>query len=98
MDLLQKTMDWAYKKAMKDIRGKIEKIIKKKRLIFLGDNHLLYIDKHGSKKEYNFGQASSRFIDEGDWANQMAKLGITINDIENILAEEYAKHKKESGK
>jgi len=26
----------------------------------------------------------------------MAKLGITINDIENILAEEYAKHKKEA--
>jgi len=96
MDLLQKTMDWAYKKGINDIRKKIEKIIKKKRLVFLGDNHLLYINKQGKRNEYSFGQASSKFIDEGEWADQMAKLGITINDIENILVEEYAKQKKDT--
>ncbi|MDD4876766.1 MAG: hypothetical protein PHQ86_06545 [Dehalococcoidales bacterium] len=96
MDLLQKTLGWAYKKGIKDIRGKIEKIIKKKRLIFLGDNHLLYINKEGKRNEYNFGQAASKFIVEGGWADQMVELGITINDIVNILVEEYAKHKKEA--
>lgn len=96
MDLMQKTLEWGYKEGIKNIRGKIEKIVKKKRLIFLGDNHLLYINKQGKKNEYNFGQAASKFIVEGGWADQMVKLGITINDIEDILGEEYAKHKKEA--
>jgi len=96
MDIIQKTMDWAYKKGIKDIHKQIEKIIKKKRLVFLGDNHLLYINKQGKRNECNFGEAASKFIIEGGWADQMAKIGITINDIENILVEEYAKQKKDT--
>ena len=94
MDIIQKTMDWAYKKGIKDIRKQVGKIITKKRLVFLSDNQLLYINKQGKRSEYNFGQAASKFIVEGGWADQMAKLGITINDIENILVEEYAKQKE----
>jgi uncharacterized hydantoinase/oxoprolinase family protein len=86
---------WAYKRGIRDIRKKIEKAIKEKRLVFLGDNHVLYIDKQGRKQSLNFYQATQTFIDLGGWSKNMVTLGITNQDIVNILVEEYSKQKRE---
>lgn len=88
--------DWGHKQGLKGIRNKIEKAIKQNRLVFLGDNHVLYTDKDGQKTTCNFAQAVQLFIDVSGWNSQMATLYITNQDIENILVELYAKQKKEA--
>jgi len=87
---------WGYKQGLKGIRKKIEKVVKSKRLVFLGDDNVLFIDKQGKKQWYNFTQMAQIAVDVGGWSGQMATLGITNQDIVNILVEEYAKHKKEA--
>lgn len=87
--------DWGRKQGLKGIRKKIEKTIKQKRLVFLGDNQVLYTNKDGNKTSYDFAQAVQKFIDIGGWSRNMATLYITNQDIENILVELYAEQKKE---
>lgn len=88
--------EWGHKQGLKAIRNKIEKIIKNKRLVFLGDNHVLYIDKEGKRQEYNFDEFTQIAIDVGGWSKNMATLSITNLDVINILEELYAKQKKEA--
>jgi hypothetical protein len=88
--------EWGRKQGLKDIHRKIEKIIKNKRLVFLGDNHVLYIGKDNKRREYNFDQFVQVAIDVGGWQKNMTILSITNLDIVNILEELYAKQKKEA--
>ena len=96
MDLFARTMDWGYKKGLKDIRKQIRRTIEKKRLVFLGDDNVLYIDRQGKRGTYSFDQMAEIAIEVGGWKGQMVQLGITHQDIVNILVEEYAKNKKEA--
>lgn len=96
MGIFGKAVDWGYRQGLKNIREKLQKAIKEKRLVFLGDNHVLYIDKQGKRKEYNFEQMVDVAIEAGRWKKNMESLIITRQDVVNILEEEYAKHKKEA--
>lgn len=89
-------VEWGRKQGLKHIRGRIEKIIKSKRLIFLGDDHVLYIDKDGKRQGYNFERFTEVAIEVGGWQKDMATLSITNLDIVNIIEELYAKQKKEA--
>lgn len=94
MGIFEKLLNFGCKRGTKDIQSQIQKTIKAKRLVFLGDNHVLYIDKQSKRKEYNFEQMVDVAIKVGGWENNMATLMITRQDVVNILTEEYAKHKK----
>jgi len=86
---------WGQKKGLKDIKKKIQKAIESKRLIFQSDDSILFIDKQGRKGKYTFGKAVSMFIATGGWANRMTDLGLTHQDIKDVLMQEYEKQKKE---
>ena len=88
-----KIVSWGLRKGLKGIDDKIRKIIKAKRLVFLGEDKVLYIDKYGVKRELTFGKAVSEFISAGGWADQMATLGITHQDVKDILKREYEKQR-----
>jgi len=96
MGFFDKALDWGYKQGLKGIREKLQKAIKEKRLVFIGDNHVLYIDKKGKRAEHNFEQMVEVAIEAGGWQKNMESLAITHQDVVNILVEEYAKHKKEA--
>lgn len=87
-------MGWGYRQGLKGIRKQIEKVIKKGRLAFLDDNKVSYTEKDGKQSEYDYSQFAEIAVDVGGWDNQMSTLGITRQDIVNILQEEYAKSKK----
>lgn len=93
-ELVMDISSWGYKQGIKGIRKKIEKAITENRLVFLGDNNVLYTDKQGKKQSMNLDQAVEVFIELGGWSRNMTTLGITNQDIVNILVEEYAKQKK----
>lgn len=93
MSMYQKVADWGYKKGLKDIRKKIQKAIKNKRLVFLSDNYVLYTTPDDNKKTCNFPQMAQLAVAVGGWEENMKTLGITNQDIVNILTEEYAKSK-----
>ena len=96
MGFFDKAFDWGYKQGLKGIREKLQKTIKEKRLVFIGDNQVLYIDKQGKRAEYNFEQMVDVAIEAGGWQKNMESLSITHQDVVNVLTEEYAKQKKEA--
>ena len=89
-------LDWAYSQGKRGIEKQIHKAIEKKRLVLLNGNHVLYISKEGERTTCSFKQVVGIFKDVGGWGEQMIKLGITDNDVEDILQEEYKKHKQEA--
>lgn len=91
-----KIIGWGQKKGLKDIEKKIRRAIESNRLIFQGDNSVLFIDKQGKKGKYTFDKLVSLFIDIGGWANKMTDLGLTHQDIKDVLMQEYEKQKKEA--
>ena len=92
---LGKLLGWGQEKGLEDIKKKIQKAIESNRLIFQGDDSVLFINKQGRKGKYTFGKAVSMFIATGGWANGMADLGLTHQDIKDVLVQEYEKQKKE---
>ena len=86
-----KIVDWGYREGMKGIREKIQKIIKKKRLVFLSDDKVAYTEKNNKTTEYTFDEFVKVAIDVGGWQQNMTTLGITEQDIKNVLTEEYVK-------
>lgn len=82
---------WGKKRGLKDIEGKIQKRIREKRLVFLSENEVVYIDKYGNRARYTFDEVVDKFIAVGGWAEQMATLGITTQDVRDILQREYTK-------
>lgn len=95
MGLFEKSVEWGCKQGLEGIRKQIEKVIKEKRLVFLGNDHVLYTDKEGVKRNYTFEQIANIAVYVGGWEQQMTTLGITVHDVVNVLTEEYAKHKRE---
>ena len=95
MGLLERTMGWGQSMGLKGMEKRIQAIIKKKRLVFLGENHVQYIDKEKQMQNLNFDQAVKVFIDIGGWQNSMEQLGLTEQDIKLILIKEYQKQKRE---
>ena len=91
--MLNRMQDWGYQQGRKQIADKIHKIVKKKRLKFLDDNRLIYIDKDQIPREWDFNRAASQFIVIGGWDSQMLTLGLTVDDVKTIIVEEYKKQK-----
>ncbi len=98
MGTLEKTLEWGRKKGLNDIKNRIEKVVKKKRLVFLDDNLVSYTDKNGNKSEYTFDEMVNTSVKVGGWTYNMATLGINDSDIKNILVEEYNKQNKKGAK
>lgn len=94
-EAIGKAIAWGYGKGLKGIEKQIQKVIKQNRLVFLGDNKILFTDKRGKKREYTFDKMASKAIEDGGWADQMVDLGLTIQDIKDILTREYEKQKKD---
>jgi len=95
MGLIWKMVGWGQGKGLRDIKKKIQKAIESNRLIFQGDDSILFTDKQGRVGKYTFDKAVSMFIATGGWANGMADLGLTHQDIKDVLIQEYEKQKKE---
>jgi hypothetical protein len=91
MDVFSKVSSWGYTEGVKGIEKQIRKIIEKRRLIFIDSNRVRYIEKNGHQSDYTFDQMASKFILVGGWADDMANLGLTIDDVKSILVQEYNK-------
>jgi hypothetical protein len=94
MDIFSKISNWGYSEGIKGIEKQIHKIIEKRRLIFLDKDYIRYIEKNGHQSNYTFDQMASKFILVGKWADDMANLGLTIDDVKGVLVREYDKQKE----
>jgi hypothetical protein len=94
MGLIDKVISWGNSKGLQYIEKQIQKVIKEKRLVFLDDNHVGFIDKDNKKHAYTFDQVVGVAIETGKWQEQMNTLGITTQDIKDILTQEYEKQNK----
>ena len=95
MGMCDRMIMWGCSKGLDGIEKQIQKVIKRKRLTFLNDDKVLFINKKGKQMEYTFDKMASEAIDIGGWANSMAELGLTHQDVKDILMREYEKQKKE---
>jgi len=95
MGIIDRAIEWGYRKGLEGIGEQIRKVIEKKRMVFLGDDKILYTDKQGKQRELTFDKMASEAIVLGGWADQMITLGLTHQDIKDILKREYEKQKKE---
>lgn len=83
------TVNWGKEKGLQDIAGKIHNVIEKKRFIFLDENKVRYIEKDGTEYELTFDDVVNMFIEIGKWESQMKDLGLSVQDIKDILVKEY---------
>jgi hypothetical protein len=96
MGLIDKAINWGYREGLKGIERQIQKVIKENRLVFLGDNNILFTDKHGKKASHTFDDMVKLLIEVGKWQKQMETLGLVEQDVKDILLQEYTKQKKEA--
>lgn len=94
MGELEKFLLWGYKCGIKDIRKRIQKNIKNGRLVFLNRERILFTYKDGQREEMPYYMMAKKAMELGDWKKNMVTLGITENDIVNILMEEYEKQRR----
>lgn len=93
MNIFSKTVQWGYEQGKKGIRKRIEQLIENKRLFFAEDNRVTYYNKQGQRREYSLEEFVKVAIEVGGWQEQMNTLGITEDDIKNILVELQQKYK-----
>lgn len=93
--MLGKLMQWGYDKGLKEIEKQVVKAIKEGRLVFSSATHVSYINKQGEIAKYDLEQMAKVAVEVGGWQDTMEKLGITNQDVVDILIKERAKQKKE---
>ncbi len=90
--LNEKIMGGASKVIRNQIRSKIEKVVKEKRLVFLDNDEVDYTDKQGVKKTISLDDMTKILVGASGEDN-LSQVGITPDMVKDMLLEERNKQK-----
>lgn len=94
-EMLQNAMVWGYDAGKAMILNRIKQVYDNGRFKYLPNNKYLYVDREGNKKTYRIKSLVKKYIKVGGWELSMAILGITENDVKEII-EQYDNDKMDS--